>query len=214
MQLGFIIKLWFELVVILGRRRRRWEENSKQDLQDVGCGGMEWIQLLKVFQLNLQLGFIIKIWFEFLGLLGRRRRTWEDNIKLDLQEVGCGVMDWIQLLKELRLDLQLVFIIKIWFESLVILGRRRRRWEDNIKMDLQEVGCGGMDWIQLLKVFRLNLQLGFIIKIWFECLVIPGRRRRRWEDNIKMDLRKLDVGVWTGSSWLRIGIGGGHLWTR
>ena len=29
------------------------------------------------------------------------------------------------------------------------LGRARRRWEDNIKMDLQEVGCGGMDWIQL-----------------------------------------------------------------
>jgi hypothetical protein len=27
------------------------------------------------------------------------------------------------------------------------LGRPRRRWEDNIKMDLQEVGCGGMDWI-------------------------------------------------------------------
>jgi len=28
-------------------------------------------------------------------------------------------------------------------------GRPRRRWEDNIKMDLQEVGCGGMDWIDL-----------------------------------------------------------------
>jgi len=28
-------------------------------------------------------------------------------------------------------------------------GRSRRRWEDNIKMDLQEVGCGGMDWIEL-----------------------------------------------------------------
>ena len=27
--------------------------------------------------------------------------------------------------------------------------RTRRRWEDNIKMDLQEVGCGGMDWIEL-----------------------------------------------------------------
>jgi hypothetical protein len=27
------------------------------------------------------------------------------------------------------------------------LGRTRRRWEDNIKMDLQEVGCGGVDWI-------------------------------------------------------------------
>ena len=29
------------------------------------------------------------------------------------------------------------------------LGRPRRRWEDNIKMDLQEVGCGGMNWIEL-----------------------------------------------------------------
>jgi len=29
------------------------------------------------------------------------------------------------------------------------LGRPRRRWEDNIKMDLQEVGCRGMDWIDL-----------------------------------------------------------------
>ena len=26
------------------------------------------------------------------------------------------------------------------------LGRPRSRWEDNFKMDLQEVGCGGMDW--------------------------------------------------------------------
>ena len=29
------------------------------------------------------------------------------------------------------------------------LERPRRRWDDNIKMDLQEVGCGGMDWIEL-----------------------------------------------------------------
>jgi len=29
------------------------------------------------------------------------------------------------------------------------LRRTRRRWEDNIKMDLQKVGCGGMDWIEL-----------------------------------------------------------------
>ena len=29
------------------------------------------------------------------------------------------------------------------------LGRPRRRWEYNIQMDLQEVGCGGMDWIEL-----------------------------------------------------------------
>jgi len=29
------------------------------------------------------------------------------------------------------------------------LGRTRHRWKDNIKMDLQEVGCGGVDWIEL-----------------------------------------------------------------
>jgi hypothetical protein len=30
------------------------------------------------------------------------------------------------------------------------LGRPRRRWEDNIKMDLREIGWGGMDWIDLI----------------------------------------------------------------
>jgi len=29
--------------------------------------------------------------------LGRPRRRWEDNIKTVIQEVGCGVMDWIEL---------------------------------------------------------------------------------------------------------------------
>jgi len=29
------------------------------------------------------------------------------------------------------------------------LGKPRRRWEDNIKMDIQEAGCGCMDWIKL-----------------------------------------------------------------
>ena len=32
------------------------------------------------------------------------------------------------------------------------LGRSRRRWEDNIKMELQEVGCGSMEWIEVAKV--------------------------------------------------------------
>jgi len=36
-----------------------------------------------------------------------------------------------------------------------------------------------------------------------------GRPRRRWEDNIKLDLQ--DVGVWTGLSWLRTGTVGGLL---
>jgi hypothetical protein len=43
--------------------------------------------------------------------LGRPRLRWEDNIKLDLQEVRCGAVDWINL--------------------------------------VQDKGCGGMDWINL-----------------------------------------------------------------
>ena len=31
------------------------------------------------------------------------------------------------------------------------LGGPRRKWEDNIKMDLQEVGCGDMDWIDMFQ---------------------------------------------------------------
>jgi hypothetical protein len=38
-----------------------------------------------------------------------------------------------------------------------------------------------------------------------------GRPRRRWEDNIKMDLQEVGWGAWTGLIWLRIGTGGGIL---
>jgi hypothetical protein len=36
-----------------------------------------------------------------------------------------------------------------------------------------------------------------------------GRPRSRWEDNIKMVLQEVEWKAWTGSSWLRIGAGGG-----
>jgi hypothetical protein len=38
-----------------------------------------------------------------------------------------------------------------------------------------------------------------------------GRLRRRWEDNIKMDLQEVGCGVWTGPSWIRLETGVGHL---
>jgi hypothetical protein len=34
-------------------------------------------------------------------------------------------------------------------EGKIPLGRPRRRWEDGIRMDLREIGCGNVDWIQL-----------------------------------------------------------------
>jgi len=41
-----------------------------------------------------------------------------------------------------------------------------------------------------------------------------GRPRLRWVDNIRMDLRKWDVGIWTGLGGPRIEIAGGRLWVR
>ena len=38
-----------------------------------------------------------------------------------------------------------------------------------------------------------------------------GRTRRRWQDNIKMDFQEVGCGLWIGSSWLKIGTGGGNL---
>jgi hypothetical protein len=36
-------------------------------------------------------------------------------------------------------------------EGKIQIGRPRHRWEDNIMIYLQEVGCGGMDWIELVQ---------------------------------------------------------------
>ena len=38
-----------------------------------------------------------------------------------------------------------------WWVNLSPLRRPRRRWENHIKMYLQKVGCGGMDWIELVQ---------------------------------------------------------------
>jgi hypothetical protein len=38
-----------------------------------------------------------------------------------------------------------------------------------------------------------------------------GRSRRRWKDNIMMDLQEVGCRVWTGLIWLRIGTDVGHL---
>ena len=60
-----------------------------------------------------------------------------------------------------------LFIPCIYILYINKLGRPRRRWEDNIKMDLQEVGCGGIDWIDM----------------------VPDRDRWRALVNAVMDLR-------------------------
>jgi hypothetical protein len=50
------------------------------------------------------------------------------------------------------------------------LGRPRRRWEDNIEMDLRNIGWGGMDWIRLRDQWRalVNtvMNLSGFVKCW------------------------------------------------
>jgi len=48
------------------------------------------------------------------------------------------------------------------------LVRPRHRWEDNIKMDLQEVECRGMDWIELAKDRdRWQALVNEVMNLWF-----------------------------------------------
>jgi len=67
------------------------------------------------------------------------------------------------------------------------LGRPRGRWEDNIKMDLPEVGCWGMDWFELAQD-RDRWRALVLLVGKTEGKRPLGRPRGRWEDNIKMDL--------------------------
>ncbi|KAJ4432447.1 hypothetical protein ANN_21066, partial [Periplaneta americana] len=110
--------------------------------------------------------------------LGRPRRRWEDNIKMDLREVGYDDRDWINLAQDrnrwrayVRAAMNLKAICKClrWAgrvarmgesrnayrvlvgrpEEKILLGKQRLRWEGNIKIDLREVGYDGKDWINL-----------------------------------------------------------------
>jgi hypothetical protein len=52
-------------------------------------------------------------------------------------------------------------------EGMRQLGRPRHRWKGNIKMDLQEVGCGGMDWIELAQNrSRWRALVNAVMNLW------------------------------------------------
>jgi hypothetical protein len=61
----------------------------------------------------------------------------------------------------------------------------------------------------LSKFVFLPVKITTFSAMLFSSLNRYRKPRRRWEDNIKMDIQ--EVGVWTGLGWLRIEPGGGHL---
>ena len=77
-------------------------------------------------------------------------RRWEDNIKMDLKEIGVDVMNWMELTQDrdhwraLVNELVNIPIMLCYYGDDM---EEYRRWEDNIKMDLKEIGVDVMNWM-------------------------------------------------------------------
>jgi hypothetical protein len=103
------------------------------------------------------------------------------------------------------------------------------------ELDLREMSTSGVIWgqkggrcvglavflILYISIWRFNIIYTFVrARIRRQEVGKPegkrqlGRPRRRWENNIKTDLKEVGCGVWTGLSWLRIDAGDSYLWMR
>ena len=77
-----------------------------------------------------------------------------------------------------------------------VIKSRRMRWAVHVARMMRGEAYTGFWWGNLKEI---------------DCLEDPGVD---WRIILWWIFRKWDVGVWAGSSWLRIGTGGGHLWMR
>jgi hypothetical protein len=97
------------------------------------------------------------------GNIGNKRdeltRGWRKRHNEELNDLYCSpnivrvikskIMRWVGHVVRMGERRGVYRIIVGKPEGKRTLGRPSRRWEDNIKMDLQEVECGAMDWIEL-----------------------------------------------------------------
>jgi hypothetical protein len=67
-----------------------------------------------------------------------------------IQVIKSRRMRWAGYVARLRVRISVYRVLVGKPEGKRVFGRTRRRWEDNIKMDLQEVGCLGMNWTELV----------------------------------------------------------------
>ncbi|KAJ4440722.1 hypothetical protein ANN_08870 [Periplaneta americana] len=174
----------------LGRPRRRWEDNIKMDLREVGYDDREWINLAQAGGKRPS---------------GRPRRRWEDNIKMDLREVGYDDREWINLAQD-RNQWRAYVRLRV-FENKVlrkIFGAKKDEvtgeWRKLHNTELHAL-YSSPDIIRNIKFRRLRwaghvARMGEFRNAYRVLIGRPegkrplGRPRRRWEDNIIMDLRE------------------------
>ena len=101
---------------------------------------------------------------------------------MDLQEVGCGGMDWIEVFTQYCSGDQIEKneadetrsthgdgrgLYRVLVGKPEGIVRPRREWEDNLKMNFQEVGCRGMDWIDVAQDRdRWREIVNAVMKLW------------------------------------------------
>jgi len=96
---------------------------------------------------------------------GKRNEVIREWRKLHNEELNdlCSPPSIVRVIKPRRMrwaghlarrgDRRVIYRVLVWKpEGKRPLGRSRLRWKDNIKMNLHEVGCGSMDWIELTQV--------------------------------------------------------------
>ena len=86
------------------------------------------------------------------------------------------------------------------------LGRPRRRWEDNIRKGLKEIGINMRNWVDLAQDrdywrILMNAVLNLRFPYTMELLKSTEKRslqrlRHKWEDCIRMDLKEIGVNTW------------------
>ncbi|KAJ4435742.1 hypothetical protein ANN_18359 [Periplaneta americana] len=166
----------------LGRPRRRWEDNIKMDLREVGYDDRDWLNLAQdrdrwraYVRAAMNLRFrIIEAGDESIGKSVynssfsdtlRQRFQGQEHVygsACDQALAGCneyilqvaavnkkGRLRWAVHVARMDESRNAYRVLVGRPEGKRPLGRPRRRWEDNIKMDLREVGYGDREWINL-----------------------------------------------------------------
>ncbi|KAJ4434116.1 hypothetical protein ANN_16436, partial [Periplaneta americana] len=158
-----------------GRPRRRWEDNIKMDLREVGYDGRDWINLAQDRDQ----------WRAYVRAEMNLRRIGDDDdedkegrrgnlvparsingaarLNVSIRLTNCHEtaakgnrltrtavrLRWVRHVARMGKSRNAYRVLVGRPEVKRPLGRPRRKWEDNIKMDLNEVGYDGRDWINL-----------------------------------------------------------------